>query len=364
LITLDSETVTNESGAEIEAKHLGTITFDGGPVTNDSGAKIEAKHYGTIAFSGDGVTNNSGAEIEAKDHGAIAFTGVGLSNNADATIEAKDYGTVTFTQAENGPGGIENAGTIEAKNHGTITFQDIGGDNTGGITNTNGTIAAVGLGAVVEFQNSSITDGKLEANGGTIIFEDNVPGHSDGHSSVDGSVAVDIKGGGFVDFADAIDASAAVTIAFTGMGTLELDQAPAAPITVTGFGIGDVFDLTNIPPGNVSFLPSGDAMTIFENGVAVLTLAGDANANLTLEPDALGGTEVFFGNDVWKNAAGGDWSDGSSWSSGVPTSETDAVIGVSGTYTVTIAQSDESDQANSLAITNAAATLDAFVVGE
>jgi hypothetical protein len=220
------------------------------------------------------------------------------------------------------------------------------------------------LGAVVEFQNSSITDGKLEANGGTIIFEDNVPGHSDGHSSVDGSVAVDIKGGGFVDFADAIDASAAVTIAFTGMGTLELDQAPAAPITVTGFGIGDVFDLTNIPPGNVSFLPSGDAMTIFENGVAVLTLAGDANANLTLEPDALGGTEVFFGNDVWKNAAGGDWSDGSSWSSGVPTSETDAVIGVSGTYTVTIAQSDESDQANSLAITNAAATLDAFVVGE
>src|SRR6202035_6095175 len=95
----------------------------------------------------------------------------------------------------------------------------------------------------------------------------------------------------------------------------------------------------------------------FENGVAVLTLAGDANANLTLEPDALGGTEVFFGNDVWKNAAGGDWGDGSSWSSGVPTSETDAVIGVSGTYTVTIAQSDESDQANSLAITNAAATL-------
>jgi hypothetical protein len=186
----------------------------------------------------------------------------------------------------------------------------------------------------------------------------------DASSTLAGSVNVGIGGGGFADFADVINANgAAVSVAFTGMGTLELDQQPAAPITVTGFGIGDVFDLTNIPPGNITFSPSEGSMTITENGTPVLTLEGEySQASLTLEPDALGGTEVFFGNDVWTNTAGGDWSEGSNWDpnsfaeiGAVPGCLTDAVIGLSGTYTVTI--TDESNQAHSLAITNAAATL-------
>jgi hypothetical protein len=75
---------------------------------------------------------------------------------------------------------------------------------------------------------------------------------------------------------------------------LELDQQPAAPITVTGFGLGDVFDLTNIPQGNVTFSPSDGSLTITENGTPVLTLEGDySTADFTLEPDAFGGTEVF-----------------------------------------------------------------------
>jgi hypothetical protein len=360
-ITLDSETVTNESGAKIEATHLGTITFDVGPVRNDSNAKIEAKHYGVIAFSGDGVTNNAGAEIEAKDHGVITFDAVGLSNlhgdgdHPDAIILAKDYGAIVFTQTADGPGGIENAGTIEAENHGTVTFQDIGGDNNGGITNTDGTIAAVGLGAVVEFQNSSITDGELKADGGAIIFEDNVPNQFGGHSSVEGSVTVDIGGGGFVDFADAIDASAAVAIAFKGMGTFELDQAPAGPISVTGFGIGDAIDLTNISfNGCISASWTDNTLTV-SNGSQMESFSVDGSGNVAVAADAFGGTEVFFGNDVWTNTAGGNWNDEESWSSGVPGGCSTVVIGVSGTYTVAI--TGESHQVNSLAITDAGATL-------
>lgn len=61
----------------------------------------------------------------------------------------------------------------------------------------------------------------------------------DANSTLTGSVNVGIGGGGFADFADVINANgAAVSVAFTGMGTLELDQQPAAPITVTGFGFG------------------------------------------------------------------------------------------------------------------------------
>ena len=57
---------------------------------------------------------------------------------------------------------------------------------------------------------------------------------------------VGIGGGGFADFADVINANgAAVSIAFTGMGTLELDQQPAAPIPLMA-SASATFDLTNI----------------------------------------------------------------------------------------------------------------------
>ena len=69
----------------------------------------------------------------------------------------------------------------------------------------------------------------------------------DGTSTLTGSVNVTIGHGGFADFGSVVNANGAdVSVSFKGMGTLELDQQPAAPITVTGFGIGDVFDLTNI----------------------------------------------------------------------------------------------------------------------
>src|ERR1700674_2471677 len=57
----------------------------------------------------------------------------------------------------------------------------------------------------------------------------------------------------------------------------------------------------------------------------------------------------------WKNSVSGDWSSSGDWTAGVPTSGTDAIIGVTGGYTVTVTA--ESDQANSLTISAASATL-------
>ena len=81
----------------------------------------------------------------------------------------------------------------------------------------------------------------------------------------------------------------------------------------------------------------------------------EGSGNVTVASDAFGGTEVFFGDDVWTNTAGGNWNDEESWSSGVPGGCSTVVIGVSGTYTVAI--TGESHQVNSLAITDAGATL-------
>ena len=75
------------------------------------------------------------------------------------------------------------------------------------------------------------------------------------------------------------------------MGKLELDQQPATPITVTGFGIGDAFDLTNVPLGNVTFSSSDNSLTIGESGSPALTLEGDySESDFTLVTDAFGGT--------------------------------------------------------------------------
>jgi hypothetical protein len=310
-IDVSNGTVDNQGGARIEASHRGSITFDSETVTNESGAKIEAKDLGTITFDVGSVTND--AKIEAKHYGSITFEGpVFVKNNSDGTIEATKYGGITLDGGDGshaGASGENDGGTIIAEDHGTITFENIGFTNQDGgtieakdagtviiksapgapaIFNDEGTIEAVGLGSTIQIiDNATVHGGALNVDGGALFV--------DASSTLAGSVNVGIGGGGFADFADVINANgAAVSVAFTGMGTLELDQQPAAPITVTGFGLGDVFDLTNIPQGNVTFSPSDGSLTITENGTPVLTLEGDySTADFTLEPDAFGGTEVF-----------------------------------------------------------------------
>ncbi len=359
-ITMESETVTNESGAKIEATHLGTITFDVGSVTNDG--KIEANHFGSISFEGSVfVKNNSDGTIEATKYGSIILDGAdgndGASGENDGgTILAKDHGVIAF---ENIGFTNQDGGIIEAKDAGTIIIEGAeGGPGGPAILNDGGTIEAIGLGSTVQIiQNATVQGGSFDVEGGALFV--------DGTSTLAGSVNVTIGHGGFADFASTVNANGAdVSVAFAGMGKLELDQQPATPITVTGFGIGDAFDLTNVPLGNVTFSSSDNSLTIGESGSPALTLEGDySESDFTLVTDAFGGTEVFFGNDVWTNTAGGDWTqtDSSNWSNGVPNTSKDVVIGLSGVYTVTIVPvgNDESREvhAGSLAITDAGATL-------
>jgi hypothetical protein len=74
------------------------------------------------------------------------------------------------------------------------------------------------------------------------------------------------------------------------------------------------------------------------NGAAVQDAVSGNNANLSGADVTFGGLQI--GGDNWLNAKGGNWSTASNWSNGVPTANVDALVGVGGSYTVTISSAD------------------------
>jgi hypothetical protein len=340
-IKLESEMVTNEIGAKIVADD-GTITFLGGGVTNDG--LIKADH-GTIVFASIAATgnkidviNNAGGKIEATDFAKIEFIGDRATSGTDSgggqvdnsgRIEANDYSVVTFDDIA-----VTNEAdaVIAAKDHGTVTFLDVAGDDNGGLFN-DGTIGAFGLGSTIDFYHSDITGGTLDAYGGTIFVSSN--------STVNGNVAVNIGDGGVVDFAGVPNANGtAISVAFSGPAILDLGEVPndpnhTSPITVTGFGPGDVVDLQG-----VSFSEAEDEISLrngsgdvtlnvtVDSGQVIDSIGFDGSyspSDFALVRDPTGGTEVILG-EVW-TGGDGNWNTAGDWISGtVPTESQTAAI--------------------------------------
>ena len=94
--------------------------------------------------------------------------------------------------------------------------------------------ARLGLAGLI--QHSTVTNGTLTADGGTLFI---------GGDFILSNVAIVIEDRGIAEFGDALDQG----ITFNGDGTLVLDQAPGEGATVTNFaanGANDVLDFTNI----------------------------------------------------------------------------------------------------------------------
>ncbi len=222
--------VTNEDGAKILADH-GTITFAGGGVDNQSGAKIEAKDHGSIAFisthdNSIEVDNDSGGKIIAKDYGSITFKGVGLFNDAGATIEAKDHGIIKFIETEDGPGGIENAGTIEAKfggvvdvSHSTIT------------QGCDGVLAATGCNSQINLDHATVVGGTLETSCGGLIQTTCGDSVFDGVTIACGSNVL-VNDQTSLTLQDTIDNHGTITLAAAPDPSLVIDGC----VTLTGHG--------------------------------------------------------------------------------------------------------------------------------
>ena len=64
---------------------------------------------------------------------------------------------------------MQNAagGLIAAEDHGTVTFEDL--NNDGGLNNL-GTVEVLGWGSQVSIQHSTVTNGTLTADGGTLFI--------------------------------------------------------------------------------------------------------------------------------------------------------------------------------------------------
>ena len=355
-VLFQSEMVTNESGAKIVTDN-GFITFAGGGVTNKG--IIDARDHGVITFesiSGNpiDVINLTGATIEAKDCAQIEFVGAGSGGQVDnqgGTIKATHHGTITFDDiaVTNETGGL-----IEAKDGGTVVFKDVAGDANGGFFNY-GTVAAIGCGSEVDFYHTDINGGTLKADGGTIFVSSD--------SSLFGSVNILISGGGLTNLADTVS-DTAVTVTFSGAGTLELAHSLGGAFggTVTGFRPGDAIILDDLAfaKGEYAIWCNG-ILTIYECGKIeeTLKITGDYNAHSFAIIDDGGKAEVVFASDEWIGPSPkdrtGTWATASNWGDDlVPNSALNAIVDLKGTYTITTS-GDQS--ANSLIITDRHATL-------
>ena len=236
---------------------------------------------------------------------------------------------------------------IAAEDHGTVTFEDVNSD--GGLNNL-GTVEALGWGSQVSIQHSTVTNGTLTADGGTLFI---------GGDSILSNVAIVIEDRGIAEFGDALDQG----ITFNGDGTLVLDQAPGEGATVTNFaanGANDVLDFTNIawadgptPSWLENEQQTAGSLTITYQTVdgnmtqshsESLTLNGNyAQNGFTLLSDPWGGTEVVYGvRQAWTGGTSVQWNTASNWSNGVVPGTTDtAIIDNVGHQPVTIGDAEQ-----------------------
>jgi len=128
-INIDSVTVTNAAGGNITANNTSTIAFLDGSI--DNYGNVTANDTSTVSFEGYTVTNESGATIEASG-GTVSFDNAGITNDSGATIESLAGASVDFTndQVTNLGALIANGGIMEIADavtgSGSITIENGG----------------------------------------------------------------------------------------------------------------------------------------------------------------------------------------------------------------------------------------------
>ncbi|MGB7076596.1 MAG: hypothetical protein WBD53_05355 [Xanthobacteraceae bacterium] len=320
-------TVTLAGGA------ISSVGADGGDTLMNSNNTISG--YGEIGIASPNVLNiHNGGTIEALAVGTdmLSIINAGMINNS-GTLEAASGAILDI-----GPNGINNGGNIQVD--GTLSISDVGGEGTGStftlaesgtvtlvggtistrlnaitgveetftntgntisgygqigdgtddhfaLTNSSGTIEALGGTLTIDTLNTVTNAGTLEAGaGGTLIVVDNVSGTG----------SVTLTGGGIADF----QAGLAQNVTFTGDGTLELANPATFSGTISGITKGDanqVIDLGDLSAG------SNDTFTVtatFANVVSgETTLVVTDNNNNNSEQVLLVGNESTANGYNW-----------------------------------------------------------------
>jgi hypothetical protein len=395
----ESATLTNGGTLAITAGSLNAS----GTITTASFTQSGGSLAGTVSVTVSGVTALSAGGMEGGSktvqqgglvaQGALLISGSYIALDGGWTLTADGTttwtsgtiyfgynpvgttlgGTNTFVNATGASFLDQNAaGYSIVLNSGTGVFSNAGlFDKTvasGGSTTQISTIfnnQSTGV-LAVEAGTMSLTgtvtnSGVFEAVGGTLFAANAITGG--GHLVVGtGTKTSEIELGGATSQAVVFNGTAA---------TLRLDHASNYTGILSGFTAGDILNLagthaTSATPGSFNGATTPLTVNLNTGGPLTFTLAGDyrtaafsasfngSDSNITL--GAAPPTPIH-----WKSPVSGDWSIGSNWVGAVaPGPGNDAVIDVSGSYTVTVSTAVS---ANSLTLNDSQATVTETATG-
>ena len=302
-----------------------SMTLDTGSNLITNAGMIQALEFSAVQI-GSPVSNTGTME-------AVSFASLDIERLARQfrhRIEASSGGIFTID------GVMTNSGTVEATSGGTLAVNGATTNSTLMEATDNGTLKLL----------SVLNTDTLLAQDGNVI------------------VAAAASGSGHAQIADGIleyDAASSLATDFDAGAVGGLRLAPVTDFsgTVTGFALGDYFDLEGIDFSSVNppdYVPTGADSGILNaadgDGHAVaITMAGQyTTGDFFKSSDGNGGTYITETKPVsWLNAVDGDFADGSKWDSGFfPTLADDAFITVAGSaYTVT---SSVGESVNSISI--------------
>jgi hypothetical protein len=376
----------------------GTSTLDGVSVINDGTISVDAMAPGSIVVLTlqDGTTITDGT-LTVGDQGILDINGACGATLDGVAVDVSalgiiDVGAMTASGSilTLGDGTAITGGALTIQSHSQLDIEACTGATLDGVIVTNDGTIQVGeaasattlilgngttiAGGALSIGNAGTLDigsGGASLTGVTIINNGTI--HVDGGefaldstSIISGAGDVVITDGGLANFAAAFEQN----VTFSGAGILELQQSLSGggyQGTLFGFGAGDgivLADLAYSPTENFTWNGIDNTLTI-SNGAQseILQFSGAyAQDNFMLINDGSGGSEIVFTTstteDFWTNASGdGQWSTAANWSDGVPTSTSNVVIGLPGTYSVTVSGAVT---ANSLTIADPGATLSGF----
>jgi fibronectin-binding autotransporter adhesin len=288
-----------------------------------------ATSSGTIGFDAGGTFSGLIADGSNVVFAAGAFTqntlkiggGAGVLNNAAVTL----LGALTIGDTSTLAATLTNAGTFDiASNFGIVRS----GTAKDGLVNTGLFAKTAGTGR--SLVNVAVTNsGTIVAGSGTLAFT----------GGIAGTGVLEIGPGATLELGSGVATTQGVTFA-SDTGTLLLDTPTAFGGTVSGLTVGDVFELAGITATTATV--NGSDQLVISNGttvVADINLSGSyLSDTFTVGSNGSGSALITLSAaaTAWKGT-NSDWYATNVWTNAPPNAQTNAVVSLAGTYTLSLA---------------------------
>ena len=390
--------LTSNAG-QLQLQSGAVLTTTGG-LTNSGNIYVDDGGSGGSSLTiGGTLTNSNNLQIGYNNLGAAATVSVaGLNNTGTISIQGSSTNQAVLDITSAAPANL--TGTINISGDGLLEFAGGAGlESVAGTLTLQGGAAVVTTGALavsgsltlkgstltaagpVTVTGNSATTVSIDATSTLTVTGGNSFTQDTGTTTVSGALnasTIDVAGGkmdftsavtagvyedggdGLLEFDGAVGGSVDVT--FTdATGTLQIGAPGSFAATIAGAEVGDVIHLIGTAVTGLNFA-NGRLMVSGSSGtVASLNFSGSyTTGDFSFSSDGSGGTNIVVtqgtaNTSLWTNSSGANWATSADWSSGVPSSATNVLIGIPGTYTVTLTSTGA---ANSLTLDDANATLE------